>query len=501
MDDLERELETLSGGWRMRAELAALLVSEPDILLLDEPTNHLDLDARLWLEEYLESVDAAVWVISHDPSFLDRTSGRILELEFGSMNRYGGNYSWYERRKQAEIDEREKQARLQAEHRDRLQRFVNRFKANPRKRFLVRSRLKMLERMEVIETHRSPRRMSVRFPEPPRSGLRVVQLSSVSKSYDRSVFANVDLTIEREDRIGIVGRNGEGKSTLSRIIAGIEPPTSGSARIGSNVRTGYYSQEVDSDLDPDLDLLEQIRSVSPASTEGEIRNWLGMFLFTGDDVFKRAGVLSGGEKSRLALARILFTPVNLLILDEPTNHLDIFSREVLKEGLLRYSGTFVLISHDEDLLASTVRRVLEVRGGVVSEFHGTFGSYLERRKTSAREALRAPDSETRSESSGKLAARSSNRDEKKRRRRMEAEKRRLSHGKRSTLEKRMRRVEEKLIPLEERLSGLERDIQDAAAGGGRRIVDLQKEHAYLSREVNDLRATWDRLAEEHGRVE
>ncbi|RKZ04846.1 ABC transporter ATP-binding protein, partial [Candidatus Fermentibacteria bacterium] len=349
--DFDKPMEEFSGGWRMRGQLASLLLSDPDLLLLDEPTNHLDLEARIWLEEYLSKFKGAVWVISHDPGFLDRVVSRVFELEFGELSSYTGNYSFYELKKREDISRREKQAKHQAEQIEKITRFIKRFKATESKRFQVRSREKMLEKMEVIQTHRNPGHMRLRFPDPPRSGKIVARLEDVSKQYDRSVFSGVNLEVVRGERIGIVGKNGEGKSTLSRILAGVESPTEGSLEMGSGVETGFYTQEVDQNLDPGLSLLEQLAAISPSSSDRELRSILGGFLFTGDDVFKKTGVLSGGEKSRLALARILLSPVNFLILDEPTNHLDIFSRNVLCEALEKYPGTLILISHDEQLLS------------------------------------------------------------------------------------------------------------------------------------------------------
>ena len=505
--DFRKQLSTFSGGWRMRAELAALLVGEPDLLLLDEPTNHLDLDARLWLEEYLSSVDAAVWVISHDPAFLDRVVRHVCELEFGEFREYGGNYTWFQQHKTMEIRDREKKAALQAERREKLERFINRFRANPKKRFLVRSRIKMLERMEVIETHSGARKMQVRFPESPRSSLKVVELCDASKRYDTVVFEDVDLVVEREDRIGVVGRNGEGKSTLARILAGVEQPTTGEARMGSNVSLGFYSQEVDMDLDPSLNLLEQLRQISPNSTEGEIRNWLGMFLFTGDDVFKKTGVLSGGEKSRLALSRILFTPLNLLILDEPTNHLDIFSRQVLKEGLRSYTGTLVLISHDEDLLSSSTGKIFEVADASVREFRGSFDYYLEKRRQAARALLQEGPEASVPQSGPEHAAGAgtgerATRAEKKERKRREAQERNRLRKERAVLETRMNRLERKLLPLEEKLKELEGRLSDPEVlARGELVTALQKEHAYVSRRVQRLRADWDELADQHGKID
>lgn len=491
VSEMDKPLEKFSGGWRMRAELAALLLASPDLLLLDEPTNHLDLDARLWLEGYLESFPGAVWMISHDPAFLDRTVRRVCELEFGRLTVYRGTYSKYEERKRQEIEERERRAGLQADQRERLERFVNRFRSNPRKRNLVQSRIKMLERMEVIETHRSPSRMRIRFPEVPRGPEKVIEAKGVSKTYDREIFSGVDLLVHRGDRVGIVGRNGEGKSTLSRILAGLEAPTSGSASRGPGVLMGYYSQEVELSLDRGLTVLEQVSAVCPERSQAELRSYLGMFLFTGDEVFKMTSVLSGGEKSRVALARILMTPLNLLILDEPTNHLDIFSREVLQEALADYRGTLVLISHDENLLTATIDRVLEVEGGRVRPWTGSFTSYVERRQAE----LAAAGEQAVKPRTGPTA-----REQDRERKRREAEERNRLYRKRLEVEKRMQAVERELEPLELKLREIEALLCDPSVlSDGRRVVDLQKEHSWLSDRARPLQDRWDRLAEEHGR--
>ncbi|OPL19419.1 MAG: hypothetical protein AVO35_10935 [Candidatus Aegiribacteria sp. MLS_C] len=486
--DMEKPLEDFSGGWRMRAQLASLLLSNPDLLLLDEPTNHLDLDARLWLEEYLTRFGGAVWIISHDPGFLDRIVNRVHELEFGSLETYSGNYSFYERTKQEEISRREKQARHQAEQIDRIQKFIKRFKATESKRFQVRSREKMLERMEVIQTHRDPRHMRLRFPDPPRSGEIVARLEGVSKEYDRTVFSGVDLFINRGERIGIVGRNGQGKSTLSRILAGTERASSGEVRPGSGVEVGFYTQEVDQELDPGLTLLEQLAAVSPNSSETQLRSILGSFLFTGDDVFKSTGVLSGGEKSRLALARILMSPVNFLILDEPTNHLDLFSRKVLCEALESYSGTLVLISHDEQLLSALVDKVYEVEGGRVRLFDGSFEYYLEKRQELARREF-----ETSERKEGGRSPRELERERKRR----EAEERKDRYARQKEVRRSIERIERKLLHLEEKREELEGMLQDPVViADSRRLVELQKEHAYISHEIQEHQKEWDRLAGE-----
>jgi ATP-binding cassette subfamily F protein 3 len=488
-EDLSKPLEEFSGGWRMRAQLASLLLSDPDVLLLDEPTNHLDLDARIWLEEYLTRFGGAVWIISHDPGFLDRIVDRVHELEFGSLTAYSGNYTFYENMKREEISRREKQARHQAEQMEKVQRFIKRFKATESKRFQVRSRETMLERIEIIQTHRDPRHIRLRFPDPPRSGEIVARLENVGKEYDRPVFSDVDLVINRGDRIGIVGRNGEGKSTLSRILAGVESPSSGCFRQGSGVETGFYTQEVDQGLNPELNLLEQLSLVSPVSGEKELRSILGGFLFTGDDVFKSTGVLSGGEKSRLALARILLSPVNFLILDEPTNHLDLFSRKVLSEALEEYSGTLVLISHDEQLLSALVEKVYEVGDGRVRLFGGSFDYYLEKKQERIRREFEPGERKT--------SAGSSPREMERERKRREADQRKQKYAEQKKSRQKIERIERKLMPLEEKREELEALLQDPEViSRSSRLVELQKEHAYLCQEIQEYQRMWDRLAEE-----
>lgn len=490
-EEFNKPLETFSGGWRMRAELATLLLSGPDLLLLDEPTNHLDLDARLWLEGYLNSFDGAVWIISHDPSFLDRTVRRVCEIEFGNLNEYGGNYSWYEKRKLEETARTEKKARMQEEHRKKIERFINRFKANPKKRNMVQSRIKMLEKMEVIETHRNIKKMRIKFPESPRSSLKVSEAINVSKEYDHMVFQDVNLVVEREDRIGIVGRNGEGKSTLSRILTGIEEPGTGTVELGHNIVIGYYSQEVDLDLDPDLNLLEQIRSVSQDCTEGELRSWLGMFLFTGDDIYKKTGILSGGEKSRLALARILISPINFLVLDEPTNHLDIFSREVLENALRKYHGTLMLISHDEKLLYSTIEKIYEVADGSVELFHGSFESYLSKKKALLSELFEKKQHRQKGKKSFQ-------REESRKRKHLEAAERNSRYRRRRKTEEFMKKTEEKIISLEETLNEIETLlITQEIISDVSKLVELQKEHAYISDQISSFQKKWDKLADEY----
>lgn len=490
--DFSKPLEEFSGGWRMRAQLASLLLADPDLLLLDEPTNHLDLDARIWLEEYLKRFKGAVWIISHDPGFLDRVVTQVYELEFGKLSTYKGNYTFYEKKKREDITTREKQAKHQAEQIEKIQRFIKRFKATESKRFQVRSREKMLEKMEVIQTHRDPSHMKLRFPDPPRSGEIVARLDGVSMKYDRTVFSDVDLSVERGERIGIVGKNGEGKSTLSRILAGVERPAEGNFSRGSRVTTGFYTQEIDQGLNPNLNLIEQLSAISPSSSEKELRGILGGFLFTGDDAFKKTGILSGGEKSRLALARVLLSPVNFLILDEPTNHLDIFSRNVLQEALKKYPGTLILISHDEQLLSALVEKVYEVQGGKVSLFQGSFEYYLRKKQEKIRRMLEAKQTDsTKTKSPRELE---------NARKRKEAAERKELYRKQKKIQVRIDRIERKLLPLEEKREELEKLLSDPAVlSNSTRIMELQREHAYLCKEIEGYQEMWNELAEMMGK--
>ncbi|PIE52169.1 hypothetical protein CSA37_07935 [Candidatus Fermentibacteria bacterium] len=487
-EDFGKSLEDFSGGWKMRAMLGTILLGNPDLILLDEPTNHLDLDARLWLEEFLRRFRGAAWIISHDPAFLDRVINRVTELEFGSLRFWGGNYSFFVQEKLKHNELLEKQAKKVEEERERHERFIRKFKATESKRFQVRSREKMLERLEAVATYRSPKRMVIKPPEVPRSGDMVLDLKGVSKDYDHTVFSGVDLEIHRADRIGIVGRNGGGKSTLSRLFAGIEEPTEGTVRRGTGVKIGYYSQEVDLQLDGSKTVLRHIHDLVPGRSEKEVRSYLGRYLFTGDDVMKPVSVLSGGETSRLALAGILIKPSNLLILDEPTNHLDIFSRDVLQEALLAYKGTLVLISHDEKLLASLSEKLLVVKNGSVKPFAGSFGEYVEKLRQTADNQLGVRQQTSGGETS---------REAEKERKRKEAAARNKAYRKRREVEKRLEQIESKMRPLEKRREEIEELFSDhEVISNTSKLVELQKEHSCLSNSLTELENQWVLITEE-----
>jgi ATP-binding cassette subfamily F protein 3 len=360
--DFSRATGDFSAGWRMRVALAKVLLQAPDVLLLDEPTNYLDIEARDWLENYLDGYVGAVMVVSHDRYFLDRTVNKVAELYLGKLGTYRGNFSQYEEKRRAEMQEILSAYEQQQEEIARLESFIQRFRSNASKAALVQSRVKQLEKMDRIEIPESLKRVHLSFPPPPHSGRQVLRLRGVSRRYGGiSAVEDVDLQLERGDKLVLVGPNGAGKSTLMRIIAGTDQEYTGERELGSGVDVGFFSQDAADHQGDDGTVFTSIEAVAGDRGEGEIRNLLGAFLFHGDDVFKPVSVLSGGERSRLELLKLLLSPRNLLVLDEPTNHLDMTSKSVLLEALSSYSGTVVFVSHDRYFMDQLAETVLELR--------------------------------------------------------------------------------------------------------------------------------------------
>ena len=379
-EDWQRRVEEFSGGWQMRIALAKLLLEEPNLLLLDEPTNHLDLEARNWLETYLESYPNAFVLISHDRFFLDVTVSRIAEIWNKRVWFYTGGYSKYEELKA------ERRAQLEAAYanqRDRIEQleaFINRFRAQATKAKQVQSRIKELEKIERIEIPPDEKTIHFRFPQPKPSGRIVAEFRNVAKSYgEKHVFSGATFSIERGDRVALVGINGAGKSTLIRLLSGEDPVTSGEYILGHNVIADYFAQDQYKALDVESTIIDDLGQVAPRSNNTELRSILGCFLFSEDDVFKRIGVLSGGERNRYALARMLMMPGNFLLLDEPTNHLDMRAKDVLLTALQEFNGTVVFVSHDRYFIDKLATRVIEVADGAVHVFPGNYEDYLWRK--------------------------------------------------------------------------------------------------------------------------
>ncbi|MDB5036098.1 MAG: glycosyl transferase family 2 [Chlorobi bacterium] len=382
-EDLDRHCREFSGGWQMRIELAKLLLRQPDLLMLDEPTNHLDIESLTWLEIFLQKYQGSILLISHDRTFLDAITNKIYELSMQRLTIYTGNYSRYlverEARREQQQSAYENQQKMIAD----TEKFIDRFRYKATKATQVQSRVKALDRLERVGPLESEgSSVSFRFPPAPRSGRVVVEMKGIDKSYgDNHVLHSVDFALERGEKVAFLGRNGEGKSTFSRIIAGIEPYQNGERIIGHNVSIGYFAQHQAEDLDPRRTVLDTLDSVATGEIRTKLRSLLGAFLFQGDDVFKTVGVLSGGEKSRLALAKLLLEPVNLLIFDEPTNHLDMKSKEVLKQALIAFDGAIIIVSHDRDFLNGIVGKCAEFRHGKIKEFLGGIEDYLRRHNT------------------------------------------------------------------------------------------------------------------------
>jgi ATP-binding cassette, subfamily F, member 3 len=380
-DDWKRQTEEFSGGWQMRIALAKLLLQKPNLLLLDEPTNHLDLEARNWLEEYLTTYPHAFVLISHDRYFLDITVQRIMEIWNKQIHFYAGNYDQYLTAKTARKEQLESAYKTQRDRIEQLEVFINRFRYTATKAKQVQSRIKELEKMERIEIPEEEKTVHFSFPQPKPSGRIVAEFTAVAKSYgDHKVFEKVNFMIERGERIALVGVNGAGKSTLIKLLAGQEPLSAGAYKLGHEVQPDYFAQDQYKELDPEARILDDLGELSPASTQTQLRSLLGCFLFSGDDVFKRIGVLSGGERNRYALLKMLLHPANFLLLDEPTNHLDLRAKDVLLEALMKYTGTVVFVSHDRYFIDKLATRVFEIGDGRVEIYPGNYEDYLWRKQ-------------------------------------------------------------------------------------------------------------------------
>ncbi len=376
-EDFNKKTDTFSLGWQMRIALSKILISQNDILLLDEPTNHLDLDSLQWLISFLNSSKCALVIVSHDKYFVNSVTNRTLEIFLNKITNFKGNYDAYLRFKEERNQLLENQFEQQQKKIKETEKFIERFRYKATKAKQVQSRIKQLEKIELFDLPSLKKEIKIRFPDAPSSGKVNIELKEISKSFDdKIIFDNLNFTINRKDKIAFVGPNGAGKTTLSKIIAGLLLPNSGQRIVGHNTMIAYYAQDVADQLNPELDILETLLGISAEMMLGGLRSLLGSFLFTGDDVFKKVGILSGGEKSRVALAKILLTKSNFIILDEPTNHLDVSSKEILQKALVDFSGSIILISHDIDFLKPIVNKTVEIRDKHLTIFEGGIEYYL-----------------------------------------------------------------------------------------------------------------------------
>lgn len=491
VEDLERQTEEFSGGWQMRIALAKLLLKEPSLLLLDEPTNHLDIDSLQWLEEYLRSYNGAVILVSHDRAFLDSLTTKTLALSMGDIDEYAGNYSYYEKEKEVRKELLRNAYKNQQDRIKQTQEFIDRFRYKATKARQVQSRIKQLEKMDLIELDAGEEQIHFRFPQPPPSGRVVMELKNLSKRYGaKQVFKGLEYKIERGDRIAILGPNGAGKSTLSRILAGVEPFDGGERIVGYNAVLSYFAQHQAEELDLSKEALEIVDEVATGEIRKKLRNILGSFLFHGDDVFKKVSVLSGGEKSRLALAKMLLQPANFLIMDEPTNHLDMKSKGVLQEALKAYEGTYAIVSHDRHFLDPLVNKVLEVTHAGVKTYLGTVSDYLAKKKK---------------ERTGMVVPVPSEREpavNEKDRRRIEAERRQQRSQHLKPLKKQLEGVEQEIERMEARKLELEMTLADPELyKRGDEAKKASIEHKEVITRLEQLYGEWSKVTDRIQMVE
>jgi ATP-binding cassette, subfamily F, member 3 len=485
--DFNRPLREMSGGWVMRAHLARLLTQEPDILMLDEPTNHLDLESLQWFQEYLRGYPGAILMISHDRSFLNELTTHIVEIRQRKLVRYRGNFdACLEQRAAAEVQQLAAYKNQQREIAHKME-FVERFRAKNTKAAQAQSKLKQIERMEKIEAPaEDDKKIHFRFPQPQRSGQKVIKLEGVGHAYGPNViYRGLDFQAERGQRIVLVGPNGAGKSTLLKILAGVLPPQAGTRDLGHNAKSGYYSQHRVDMLDPERTVLAEGMETPQRVTEEFVRTVLGCFLFRGDDVFKKVAVLSGGEKSRLALVKLLLDPPNLLLMDEPTTHLDMASIEALIAALQQYSGTLIFISHDVYFIRQLSTHVVRVEGGRLTHYPGGYQYYLDK---SAAQAAQAAPVRIVVPPTGARA------DEKKQKR-IEAEERQARHRERKHHEAAVAKLEKEIQQLEGRHKELAAELENPATyEKGGQVMHLNREWQDIAHRLTELGRQWEQAA-------
>ena len=473
--DFERPTREFSGGWRMRIELAKLLLRRPSIFLLDEPTNHLDIESIQWLEEYLKNYNGAVLLISHDRAFLDNVTTRTIELSLGKAYDYKVPYSKFvelrAERRQQQMAAYENQQRLI----EKTEEFIEKFRYKPTKSNQVQSRVKQLERLERIEVDEEDMsRLNIKFPPAPRSGQIVADVKGVGKAFgEKRIFAGAEFTIERGQKIALVGRNGEGKTTFARMLIGELEATEGEIKIGANVNIGYYAQNQDDLMDGEFTVFDTLDRVAVGDIRTRLRDILGAFLFRGEDIDKKVKVLSGGERSRLAMARLMLEPYNLLVLDEPTNHMDMRSKDILKNALQKYDGTVVVVSHDREFLDGLVDRIYEFRDGGVREYLGDIWYFLEKRKVESLQEIERKERPVTTKA-------------------VESNGGKLSYEQKKEQEKLIRKLRKAVESVEEELAKVEKEIADYDA----RFAVATEYNADDYAKYNALKEHYDRLMHE-----
>ncbi|MHB8579217.1 MAG: ABC-F family ATP-binding cassette domain-containing protein [Ignavibacteriaceae bacterium] len=492
-NEFEKLTNEFSGGWQMRIELAKILITQNDLLLLDEPTNHLDIDSLEWLTGFLKNYKGALLTVSHDKNFINRVTSKTLEIFMGKFYSFSGDYDAYLKFKDERDSQLANQFILQQKKIKETEKFIDRFRYKATKSKQVQSRIKQLDKIELIELPENKENISIRFPEPPSSGKMNIELKSITKSFgEKLIFSDLDFQVNRGDKIAFVGPNGAGKTTLAKIISGKIDFDKGERIIGHNTIISYYAQDVADNLNPDFDIIETVDGIAEDKTIGQLRTLLGSFLFTGDDVFKKVGVLSGGEKSRVALSKILLTKANFIILDEPTNHLDISSKQVLQKALIDFSGSLILVSHDVDFLIPIVNKVVEIRKGEVKLFEGGIEYYLSKKQQLQNAELELPGNKNTSTDS------LSKKDQK----RIDAEQRQRKYEATKHLIKKVTELENQIELLEKKEKKLEYDLTlPEIFSNPQKARETTFEFGETKKRLVEKIKDWERISEELQEIE
>jgi len=492
-DDLEMPVSTLSGGWKMRASLGSLLYQNPDLLLFDEPTNHLDIPSVRWLEQFLQDYRGALVLVCHDRDFLNRQIERVVSFEPEGMKSYNGNYDSYLEAREEERKILEAKARNQEMKIKEAKRFIERFRAKATKARQAQSKIKLMKKMEMIKTHRNEKTIRFTFPQVSRSGRVTVAIEELAKGYDeKTLYKNLNLTVMRGERVGVIGPNGSGKTTLLRMIAGEIDPDQGEIKLGHGVTMNYYAQHHSEILDPEKTVIEEVYQIVPHETVSFVRGICGAFLFSGEDVDKAVRILSGGEKARVCLAKILVKPGNLLVMDEPSNHLDLISSEILIDALEDFNGTLIFVSHNQSFANRLATKIWDIRDGYILEYPGRLYDYYDYQAELDNNPTPPPQLEKDPAEANHRKPYLKDGDNRKLKRREKAEKR---HHISATLKP----IQSKLTQLEERISGLEqrgRELEtilseEATFKDKRKSVPFLKEYGDVKKKLDELMLRWE----------
>ncbi|MBN1847907.1 MAG: ABC-F family ATP-binding cassette domain-containing protein [Deltaproteobacteria bacterium] len=501
-DDFTRQVESLSGGWRMRAALGSILYQNPDLLLLDEPTNYLDIPSVRWLETFLRELRGALILVCHDRDFLNRHIERLISFEPEGMRHYKGNYNQYLKAREEDVKTQEGKARNQEQKIKEAKKFIDRFRAKATKARQAQSKIKLLKKIELVETQRKEKSIRFSFPEVPRSGRVVIALEGLSKAYtNNTLYQNINLTVMRGEKVAVIGPNGFGKTTLLRMVAHEIPPDQGKITLGYNVSLAYYAQHHSEMLNPNNSIIEEVYQVVPHESIGFVRSICGAFLFSGDDVDKPLKVLSGGEKARVCLAKMLIKPGNLILMDEPTNHLDLISSEILINALEKYNGTLLFVSHNQSFINRLATKIWDIRDKGIVEYHGTLYEYYDHLTRLDSPPLHTPP-QTNDVKIPTDAATQKIKDNKKALRKEKAQQRTLVQSSLKPVKDRLSRLEDRIAYLENREKKISEILSDPDIfKDNTKSVPLLSEYREIRQELEESMREWEEKQHEMEKIQ